>query len=297
MEKHFVKFIPNAGLGNQLYFFTYCNYLKEVLGKDASLLVFESHSNDNGDSFNKEVRNPVLDIADSLGIKIYKINSNWEFYQLRWNKLPFYKSVFSKILYVCEEDEWAVFNDLSKQKKYQINLHTGYYQAYQYLTENFRQTLKTEINELDTLSKYEISETDVAVHIRRGDFNKFPEIFNLFGISYYKKALRVIENKISIGNVYIFSDSFIDIQEEIDFISQNYNVILVENQSVLQDFRLLMKFCNYAIGNSTFSWWAARLSDCSNPLVVVPKDPIKIIKQNSEPYPKDWIIIEKLKDV
>lgn len=292
MEKHFVKFIPNAGLGNQLYFFTYCNYLKEVLKKDVSLLILETHQNGNGDTLNKEVRNHALDIADSLGIKISKINSKWEFFLLRWNKLPFYKSIFRKLLNIYEEDEWAVFTNPIGKKKYHINVHTGYYQAYQYLTDNFKHSLRNKIIEQDPMLKYEISETDVAVHIRRGDFNRFPEIFNLFGTNYYKNALSVIENKISIGKVYIFSDCFSDIQEEIDFISENYNVILVENQSVMQDFRLLMKFDNYAIGNSTFSWWAVRLSDCLNPLVVVPKSPLKIIKQNSEPYPKDWVIIE-----
>lgn len=290
MEKHFVKFIPNAGLGNQLYFFTYCNYLMHVLKKDASLLIFESREYQKGDTYHKEFRNPVLDIASSLGLKINKIDSRLEFYQLRWKKLPFYDSIFRRLINVYDDEPmWAEFNDLTKEKFYTFNIHTGYHQAYQYLTENFRASLKNKINEVAEGSSFQITDNDVALHIRRGDFNKFPEIFNLFGTEYYLAALNVLAHKINIGNVYIFSDSFSEIKDEISQIKDKYNVILVEGQSVLQDFRLLMRFSNYTIGNSTFSWWAAILSNSLKPIVIVPQNPMKIMTDNSQPYPEEWI--------
>lgn len=290
MEKHFVKFIPNAGLGNQLYFFTYCNYLMRILKKDASLLIFESPEYQKGDTYDKEFRNPVLDIASSLGLKINRIDPRLEFYQLRWKKLPFYDSIFKRLINVYDDEPmWAEFNDLTKEKFYTFNIHTGYHQAYQYLTENFRESLKSKIKEVAPSSGFQIADNDVAVHIRRGDFNKFPEIFNLFGKEYYLEALNVLAQKVNIGNVYIFSDSFSEINDEIDQIRDKYNVILVEGQTVLQDFRLLMQFSNYTIGNSTFSWWAARLSDSYKPIVIVPQNPMKIMSNESRPYPIEWI--------
>lgn len=292
MEKHYIKFIPNAGLGNQLYFFTYCNYLREVLGKEVYLLIFESENAKEGDTFNKEIRNPILGLATLLDIPIKKVNSKWEYFQLRWHKVPFYDFFLRKIINIFEEKGWAVFDDFKKNKSFRINIHIGYYQAYQYLTDNFKASLYLKIQQSVPESKYDILENDVAVHIRRGDFKKFPEIFNLIDVDYYRKALKVVSSRKQINKVYIFSDNFDEISDIIGVLDKEYDVILVQNQSVLQDFGLLMKFCNYVVGNSTFSWWAAKLSECKNPNVVVPKEPVKVMNENSTPYPKDWIVLD-----
>ena len=51
------------------------------------------------------------------------------------------------------------------------NLHIGYFQSYQYISEDF---LKRASKAIDTLApkkqSFSISRQDVAVHIRRGDF-------------------------------------------------------------------------------------------------------------------------------
>ena len=53
---------------------------------------------------------------------------------------------------------------------------------------------------------------------------------------------------------------------------------------------MLQQFSNFVIGNSTFSWWAAILSDATN--VVVPKKPWKVSMKEMSLYPNDWILIE-----
>lgn len=292
MEKHSVKFIPNAGLGNQLYFFTYCNYLREVLNKEVSLLVFGDKNMMQGDTSDKQVRNPLLSIASSLGIPIKIASRNWEHFYWKYKKLPFYNSFFKKFIHIIDEEKWGLFYDFEGKKSGLLNVHVGYYQAHQYLTDNFKKILKKEIEKIAPASKYEISKNDVAVHIRRGDFKKFPEVFNLIDIDYYKNALNCIEEKVKIEKVYIFSDNFDEILEEINWIKQKYEVVLVENQSVLQDFGLLMRFSNYAIGNSTFAWWAAKLSNNEKPMVVVPKTPIKVMVPESSPYSEEWIVLD-----
>ena len=59
---------------------------------------------------------------------------------------------------------------------------------------------------------------------------------------------------------------------------------------MLEDFVMLQQFSNFVIGNSTFSWWAAILSDATN--VVVPKKPWKVSMKEMSLYPNDWILIE-----
>ena len=93
----------------------------------------------------------------------------------------------------------------------------------------------------------------------------------------------------NIQKVYIFSDDFEAIKEDIKTIAENYEVVLVEGQSVLADFALLQKFTNFVIGNSTFAWWGAMLADASN--VIVPKKPWKIEMENMSPYPDNWTTI------
>ncbi|WP_424653136.1 alpha-1,2-fucosyltransferase, partial [Capnocytophaga sputigena] len=68
------------------------------------------------------------------------------------------------------------------------------------------------------------------------------------------------------------------------------NIVLVEEQSVLEDFALLQQFSNFAIGNSTFAWWAAMLATAKN--VIVPKKPWKFEMNNMSPYPKKWTQLE-----
>jgi len=80
-----------------------------------------------------------------------------------------------------------------------------------------------------------------------------------------------------------------DIKEDIKTIAENYEVVLVEGQSVLADFALLQKFTNFVIGNSTFAWWGAMLANASN--VIVPKKPWKIEMENMSPYPDNWTTI------
>mgnify|MGYP002756087543 CR=1 FL=1 len=59
---------------------------------------------------------------------------------------------------------------------------------------------------------------------------------------------------------------------------------------MLEDFALLQQFSNFAIGNSTFAWWAALLANTKN--VIVPQKPWKIEMKDMTPYPENWIKID-----
>jgi hypothetical protein len=111
----------------------------------------------------------------------------------------------------------------------------------------------------------------VAIHIRW--FNKPNEMqSHNISASYYKNAIEEINKKVENPHFYLFTDEPTLIERKINLSGLPYTLIknhqLVNNEMI--DF-ILMKSCkHFVIANSTFSWWAAWLSDHENKIVLSP---------------------------
>lgn len=281
-----------GGLGNQLYMLAYADYLKKQGYTNVKMLTLPLKDN-RGDTKDKKKRFLLTDIPKKLGIDVTSFLNRYIYSLIiRLPKIPMYKNLWSKFikLHIEPQNEWAVFHP-KIQKLGFINIHIGYYQAHQYISNGFREQLKAVFNTIQIEKTYPITKQDVAVHIRRGDFltNGNNNIFNKIELPYYLEGLQTISENVNIGKIYIFSDDFDAIAEDINIIKKQYKIELVEGQSVLEDFVMLQQFYNFVIGNSTFSWWAAILSDAAN--VVVPKRPWKIQVENLSPYLDHWILM------
>jgi len=157
----------------------------------------------------------------------------------------------------------------------------GYFQSYKYFEHNKDKVLDLLINKeiihesqliLDNI-KHELKQKNinkefeyVSVHVRRGDYLKFPKVHHVLDISYYKETI----DKFNKNNTFflIFSD-------DIDWCKNNitpicpYN-ILVKNKDYND--LLLMSLCDHnIIANSSFSWWGAYLNSNINKQVYYPK--------------------------
>lgn len=283
-----------GGLGNQLYMLAYSDYLKQQGYTNVKMLTLPLKEN-SGDTKDKKKRFLLTDIPKKLGINVTSFLHRYIYSLIiRLPKIPMYKNLWSKIikLHIEPQNEWAVFHP-KIQKLGFINIHIGYFQAHQYISNSFRERLKAVFNTIQIEKTYRITQQDVAVHIRRGDFltNGNENIFNKIELSYYLEGLQKISENVNIGKIYIFSDDFDAIAEDINTIKKQYKIELVEGQSVLEDFVMLQQFSNFVIGNSTFSWWAAILSDATN--VVVPKKPwrIRVEDINTTPYLAHWTLL------
>lgn len=282
-----------GGLGNQLYMLSYAFYLKKQGFENVRMITFSQKNK--GDTKNKNKRNLLTELPEKLGLNLSYIPNKYLLTALkclRW--LPLYKSLWSKIVNIDIEPlkEWAVYRPVINYTA-ALKLHIGFYQAYQYITTEFKEQMRKTTQELVPHKfPYTITKNDVALHIRRGDFftNGNEYIYSKIELSYYLKALETLSNNLKIQKIYIFSDDFDAIREEIEKINKQYEVVLVMGQSVLEDFALLQHFTNFAIGNSTFAWWTAMLANSEN--VIVPKKPWKIEMKGMSPYPKEWIQIE-----
>ena len=103
----------------------------------------------------------------------------------------------------------------------------------------------------------------VSVHVRKFVESQ-SEFMNNLSVDYYKRAFRHIEDRVVEPTYYVFSEAGI-IGTELEEFFKSKNCIFISdnlsNSSAIYDFRLMTMCCNHIIANSSFSWWAAWLSE------------------------------------
>lgn len=121
-------------------------------------------------------------------------------------------------------------------------------------------------------------ENAVAVHVRffsapAPSANKQGGINYNITSDYYRRAIEVIEERVTNAHYYVFSDqphaarAIIPLAEErVTFVEHNHG-----DEMAYADL-WLMKHCRYfIIANSTMSWWGAWLSDFQEKIVIAPE--------------------------
>jgi hypothetical protein len=106
----------------------------------------------------------------------------------------------------------------------------------------------------------------VAVHIRRGDYLKYPDQFPVMPVEYYYEAIKRFADK---GN-YIFKV----FSDDIEWCKKAFNsttLLYSENNDPLTDMRDMYNATGFILANSTFSLFAALLRN-DNPIVIAPAD-------------------------
>jgi hypothetical protein len=113
----------------------------------------------------------------------------------------------------------------------------------------------------------------VCLHVRRGDLVNHPiysKQLKLQSAEYYNSALAEVTERVSGAHVFVFSDDpawtrqNIQSQAPITFMDKH------DGQSDYIDLHLMSQCRHFITANSTFSWWAAWLSDSPGKIVIVP---------------------------
>ena len=138
----------------------------------------------------------------------------------------------------------------------------------------------------------------MAIHVRRGDYVSNVKSFDFHGIcevTYYKNAIEQLNAKLDNPTYFIFSDDVQWVRNNFNFIS-NYTLVSDNaEQNNFEDFRL-MRFCKHQIiANSTFSWWAAWLSDNPKSVIAPSKwfGPNNADKLTKDLFPEEWRMIDE----
>lgn len=132
----------------------------------------------------------------------------------------------------------------------------------------------------------------VSLHIRRGDYLNFSNIYHICSIEYYKKAVDYISNKIGENiTVFVFSDDIAWARENLNV---NFETIFVDFNNNKPYFDMeLMRNCKHNItANSTFSWWGAWLNENKNKIVIAPQRWFNNELKNNDIVPQSWIKID-----
>lgn len=190
-------------------------------------------------------------------------------------------NVYSKISTFDTFDFDHIHQDDGKKIEYKKNLLLkGYFQNTIHFDSRVREIFVNNVELNKIYCRYKsILRNSVSLHVRRGDYLKYPEVYPILGVDYYTKALEHIGK---VDNILVFSD-------DIEWCKDNFSkkFIFVENISDWESL-YLMSLCSYnIIANSSFSWWGAYLNP--KDIVVAPKNWSHGIEHNL--YTSNMIVI------
>lgn len=137
------------------------------------------------------------------------------------------------------------------------------------------------------------STCSVSVHIRRGDYLKYPYLQNICTLDYYKKAMQYFRDKFQ-NNVmfYIFTNDFpwaeqYFTEKDCCFVKGNIG------KDSFRDMQLMSLCRHHIIANSSFSWWGAWLNQNPDKMVIAPKKWVNNTPENEiDIIPDNWLKID-----
>ncbi len=161
--------------------------------------------------------------------------------------------------------------------------------------------IKTAPNEENARMIQQIAVSEaVCLHIRRGDYlNPRWKNLQICSFEYYNNAINEILRKVHNPVFFVFSNS----HEDLEWIKDNYHFTNEVNNNPLsfvyvdlgnpdyEELRLMKNCKHFIISNSTFSWWAAYLSNAEQKIVCAPDRWNLSVENDSSIYLDEWIKI------
>ena len=137
----------------------------------------------------------------------------------------------------------------------------GYFQSLKYF-QDYKDEFINLLN-LPEVKKDFIHEKSVGFHIRRGDYLKFPHIFNVCDTNYFNERFEEFKDY----EINVFTDS--DDHVLAEFPDKNFRIIKGNNE--LEDLTIITHHSTIVCSNSSFSWWASIMGVHKNKILVPSK--------------------------
>ena len=171
----------------------------------------------------------------------------------------------------------------------------GFFQDYNLVVENFSEIKSNLIKNIENpLNKDEVPNGNTLIHVRRTDYLEQKEELS---IDYYIKAISYCEENIKDFTFDVYTDDYEwvsqqNIFKKAQYIEKSENILERKEEAVNSVFRKMMKYNNYIIANSTYSWWAAILNESSSSVIVQPEPFYKWVT-NANLLVPNWIKIAR----
>ena len=200
------------------------------------------------------------------------------------------------IKYVKERNNY--FNDEILSERRNIILD-GYWQSEEYF-KNIRDTILDDLTLLSNPDKKNkkmlkrINNSNaVCLHVRRDDYVSNPLLQKYHGSltpEYYNEAINSICDRLTDPEFFIFSDEPEWCKHNIITDRTHTYVDINGPDKAPEDLRLMSACNHFIIANSSFSWWAAWLSENKKKIIIAPKRWYRE-KDEGDIVPKRWIRI------
>ncbi len=129
----------------------------------------------------------------------------------------------------------------------------------------------------------------IILQMRLGDYSGDSRI-GIPSLNYYKNGAKCFRTLRPEAQIWLFSDDIEIAKERTDEAGiENVYIPEVKELSSAEILTLMTFGSGYVISNSTFGWWAAKLTKNVNAQVLVPEPWFRKLDQPDGLIPKDWI--------
>lgn len=169
-----------------------------------------------------------------------------------------------------------------------------YFNDYDFLVRNEFLKNRSVYKDQKNIEKKISEENAVCIHVRRGDYVSNPvanKFHRVLPVSYYTEAIARMRQILPTPEFFFFSDDIEWCKDHFEN-EANVNFIFFEpERSPVYDLWLMSYCSNFIIGNSSFSWWAAWISESTSKKIIAPKKWIEQPNSLSFALPEKWIQI------
>lgn len=166
----------------------------------------------------------------------------------------------------------------------------GYWQSERYF-EHCKRFVKKAFTPIPISTGIDITDNACFIHVRRGDYVRLQEHHPLqTWENYYSKAVTRMEYYYP-SKYYVFSDDIEDVKKDFP---EHPLFEYINTGDEMSDFYLMTKCKHHIIGNSSYSWWSAYLSEHENGITIAPHNwfgPRYYYHNLKDLYPQGWLTI------
>ena len=206
-----------GGLGNQLYQLAYADFLRRTYGYHCCIVNDWGIEKANTSGKDRAVRSLFTEIIKYC--QFYYISPElglqWSVYCRTKPFIRYFEEEESKNAVYIGNDKsvFPSFPPLAQKPRLFLPLVyriQGYFQSYKYTSLEFRNKIRGFLEGIVSLPTTlegiasGLTERSVAIHFRRGDFLKHPEIYKVFGAEHYLRGLNLLAKTKNIDKVYVF---------------------------------------------------------------------------------------------